>query len=881
MAEQADLFLTGRVVCEFVEHLITGIERAVDQILAYMSIDNTQTDRGTNNASELSPKESRARAFEITKEVILIIRRGIDAVNSFSRLSMGVNLQFINAANYELLTQTSAHKILCAYYEFAHELAEDYSHIKPGDNGIANRKICVLPIPHFNSVQPEAQLLYPHGYVDLVPPKEPPIHPAVVRVPNIDTFLRVYEIVPYLRHEYNHFLHLRNSSEENNYVRNIYLLRNTMVEISRLIVLGLAEYAGAEYSLILKEKRGTDRLINCVAAVLITNFFDDEKLEKLLPNMLFTEIKAVLIRFLKDSILHGSPNDVEMLSRKDGVDILFELIEKYANPGDKNITREYLENLKKDAYSARSMYADEDATYDKHMQMVNYAFRDQQLFSTLLQQIDDSIKNIQIRLDILNIKIQSDSASDREIAEQLKLRNLHRQEKNRRENFCIEWKYVEDLFFDALQQPPYNSGNRSDVTTGIRIGGDMIKKVITREIIKALDDNISDIELSANIPLRLMQEYERIRVWVKRKGDQVPLFWKLGEDLIRDTVNNCFTTYNEARSDIFMCKTLTFNSAGYVYFLVRSMARNMNDPIDAAFYRRVLLTMHSLCETKVYSTSALYHALIKEYELLVQARVTYLNTKLDILCDGILITAPKKLFSKQYVDIADFSGTKDNETIAAVETIKSSLCGALNREQKRRNERFKRMCENELNIRVRDYMDAEADERRSSIENLFIAFPELSVLSEGLSVCRQVLNYNENPGVGHGEQRKECERFVNRYDSMVALCADQFSDLLEVERLLYKVRRLPECQVYEIEHTQQIAKVYAERHSGLEHKNANINRVITRIGEYYNGSCGEDVATEYTTRKMTDDGVKFINEFYWKNRARMADWRKPEAEDDK
>lgn len=905
MAEQADLFLTGRVVYEFVDNLITGIEKAVEQILIftaaalvphYIADDSEQNNENNNHLIDLSPTDSRDRAYKITSIVIRLIRRGVDAVNSFSRLTMGVNLQFINAANYELLTRTSAHKILCAYYEFAHELAEDYSNDGNDgteDNGIVSRKICVLPIPHFNSLQPEAQRLYPHGFVDLEPSLVAPVHPAVVRLPNIDTFLRVYEVVPYLRHEYNHFLHLRDSKEKNNSFRNNYLLRVTMDEIARLIIMRLIEYTGAEYAVLLNCTEGIQHLIDCVTDILKSDFLNDER-QMLLDNMLIEELRVVLKHYLKNLLMYSDPDAIEKLSRKDGVDMMFSLIDKYVKINDSNITKNYLERLKRNAYSAKFEATDLDSdiktakdrnTNDEKMQEIHDAFNHNdkdkdkdQLYDIMLKQFDGSIKDLTTRLDEIAVKIKDGSATDREAAEQLALLNLCKHEEKRKKIFIIEWEYAKGLFFDALQQPPYSSAEDSIVNSG---DNEVMEKTIIREIIKTLDENISAIGSSHNGYLRLIQEYEKIRVWLKHRGNQFPYFWKLHEALTVETVDNCIETYSEARSDIFMCKTLAFNSAGYVYFLVRSMARNMNDPIDAVFYRRVLLTMYALSKKTEYTMSALYREFSHEYELLVQARIAYLTTKLDILCDEILAAAPETLFSNQYVDVIDFSGTKENITITAVQIIKSSLYEALNREQKRRSERFEKMYNDELDIRVRDFMDAETNELRSSIENLFIAFPVLSKLSERLSVCRQALSNNDNPDIGQSEQHKECERFVNRYDSMIALCADQFSDLLEVERLLYKVRRLPECQAYTIAHVKKIADVYAERYAGLKHKNASINSVVTRIGEFYNGTRGEDVATEYTTRKMTDDGVKFINEFYWKNRARMADWRKSEAEDDK
>jgi hypothetical protein len=895
MAEQADLFLTGRVVCEYIEYLIDGIEKAVGQISEHLSIVsyNVNNDENSNDnairVNELSREGSRARVSKITTEVIKIIRHGVDAVNSFSRLTMGVNLQFINAANYELLTQTSAHKILCAYYEFAHELSEDYSNDNPGDNGIANRNICVLPIPHFDSVQPEAQLLYPHGYVDLElsekPPEKPPVHPAVARFPNIDTFLRVYEIVPYLRHEYNHFLHLRKSDETNNCVRNKYLLRNTMTDISQTIIFGLVDYAGVEYAILFNDNQRLQRLIDSVSDVLVAEFIDDSTRRSLLPNMLFDELRAALIRYLEKALSYAVPDTNEKLSRKSGVDLMFDLINKYANPNDPIITQKYLKILKNNAY-----YAFPLNRADNRMQNVYDAFIGRQLFGALLQQIDDSINDIRSRLSALE-NVQINNTDNRKTADRSKLRNLYKQELKRKETFFAEWEYVEKLFFDVLQQLPYGEDNHNGDEDIFAVGSDAIKKNVICKLVSALDENIADMELSGNIPLRLIQEYEKIRVWIKRKGNQAPLFWKLHKPLIESGVYDCFTVYNEARSDIFMCKTLSFNTAGYVYFLIRSLSRIESEPLDAIFYRRVLVTMHALSKkAETLSTSILYCEFAPEYELLVNARVAYLRTKIDYLCDEILKTAPRNLLKKKTVDITDFTGSIDLQPDSIAIQLKFTLREDVARIRERLQENFLEMCKDKLDTIFCDTMDAMSDESETPIETFFKPFPEqpqtfseLSQISAALSGCHSTLRDDDGDGdddFEHIEQRKRCENFIDRYNSMLALCADQLSDLLAIEMLLYKIRRLPECRAYETEHAKAIANVYGQRYATKQktHNNTNIDHVISRIGEYYNGTCGEDIASKYMTSQMTADGVKFVNEFYWKNRARMAQWRESYTE---
>jgi len=924
MAEQDDLFLTGQLVREYIESFILGIEKAVEQISLHISAgtaikltpnwvcDAAQDLKQAEVIFEISSEESTVRARELTDRVIRILRSGVDALNVFSRLTMGVNLQFINAANYELFTQTSANKILSAYYEFSNELAWEYSNESPGDNGLANRLIRVLPIPHFNSLQPEAQLLYPHGFVDLNPAKlindaQRPIHPAIVLLPNIDTFLRVYEIVPYLRHEYNHFLHLREDEEGTNEKRNSHLINITAMEIARKIVFELVNASSAEYAIITNNVQILNFLETRVVQAIIKPLKENAELSKLLPNMLFGELRAVLHNYFEQLLLKNTHISSEVLSRKNGIDMLYEVIDRYIDPNDENIDRDYIEASKVLAYGV------ELSDFNTVTSNGKTEIRAEIFMPFAQNRIHNKIDE-QLTKTISDLKAKKHEAEHNQ-ATLIRLDNLIEQAKTRKGFFEAEWKYAVARFIDALKNPVLFQ--KQEI---IRIGEksiniDGIANDIKVAIETALDESINEINEADSIePLRVRQEYEAVRVWVKRKGLQAPYFWKLPESYIKDAVFDCFTIYNEARSDIFMCKTLCFNIPGYIYFLVRSLSRTDNAPLDSLFYHRALLTMHSLSaaatenEPKAteldidaeVSTSNLYSTFLEEYKTLLNARLSYLLSKIDFLCTNILSEAPiglledLDLFSKACDDgfanretacnpIEEKDGNKSRQSMllgVIRNSLKTDLTQAV---YTARVELFTELCQPNISIQTRARMATTSTTQRIPIKLLYEGFPLLSQISDALQYIRSIDSSADTGNISDEEYRRS-KRLATRFDSIIALCADQLSDILEVERLLYEIRNLPNCRKCEVSHVTAIGNVYEKKHKEVDdmhkqHGNSEINHIIQRIGNYYNGTglCNnEDV---YSTRLMTIDGVKFINEFYWKSRGRIASmWEKKQQE---
>lgn len=915
MSEQADLNLTGAIICEYIGYLLDGIERAVKQIkqLEKEAINNAADNKEFEG---LTPEGCRMRSLVLSERVVDIIRIGVDAINTFSRLTMGVNLQFLNAANYELLSKTSAHKLLSAYYEFARELsirfAEDYTQEDFDNNKKAecrddfmfsDRRICVLPIPRLATKSPEAAMLHPHGFLKREDNdyRKHPYYAAVVRFPNIDTFLRVYTIVPYLRHEYAHFLRNRQKGTSSNEERNMFLLDLALSEVSKKIVFYIAEYSNAEYATILGEHCEAESLyrslVNEIASLLKKSYFaaneQDKNRKGRFNYRLFSELQASLISFLKTLLARTTPNESENITRKKGVDQFFEFIDLYYE-GEK-YTKEILEDMMRFAY---------EITYNKmvqflHDQPTNKLNGLVKIPGEILKQLSDAISATAASISELEEKRKKADMSAEDYASLMSLLQLKEIQDSRKETFLSEWSVAERLLYSSLRKSPYiksNSGSTATADAGNRDFVSQFDSKIVAAVTKALDTCIRTLTTADNAdpdnsaPIVLLREFTRMQLWISQKGEQTPKFWMLPEEIIENCVMDAFTIYNEMRSDIFMGTTLRFTPIGYAYLSVQNISRNINPIPDALFYRRHQYTMFALCEdmvdefgnviceiTGIKTVHMMYQRYSSEYKNLMDKRTDSIRRRFEKLIENYLAKYSKHI-PISYFDIENDSEAESllvgNSSIEAcdskdkdsfLETIKQSLLETAKELKNDYDEMSSDKPTNEKMTFAEMMRHDFFSETNHTVMSILTEKPHLKPIKRIYDRVQKLRDRVDNV-VSQGKVKIKYEALISYIERNLAYCIEQIAELYMLNSLLYRVYRLPACTVKEIEHFRTVAKIHRDKMEEKKDNNRSktIDGIIEKISKYYNG----EIIVEQ--REMIEDDMNFIFEFYWKNRARMA-----------
>ena len=246
MGAQSDLYMNGKVIYEYSYYLSVSIYTALRRIVY---LEKLNADNPNIGYDETSQRLSEFLAQQI--------RQGVDAINVFARLTQAVNLQFFSSANYELFTRLNAQKLLIAYSEYMFELSESYR------NG-GKRQLRVLVDPHITSIATESYRLHPHDYTDRLLPEikgfdehivqelegikladynldDYHIHPVLIRFPGFEQYLRVYETLPNLHHEYMHFQHYYSDDEKQN--RNEIVIRLVCCSVADIMITNLLDRA--------------------------------------------------------------------------------------------------------------------------------------------------------------------------------------------------------------------------------------------------------------------------------------------------------------------------------------------------------------------------------------------------------------------------------------------------------------------------------------------------------------------------------------------------------------------------------------------------------------------------------------------------------------
>jgi hypothetical protein len=867
MGEQADLYLNWCVVNNYIENLVVGIERAVYELKHLVTSEDAVAEDAPDN---------NERAAALSLQIVEITKRGVDAINTFARLTMGVNLQFISAATYELLTQTNAQKSLCAYHEFGHELSENYANQGKASSGGGNRKITMLTIPHINSLQPEAQRLYPHGYVD-VDENNPQNHLVTVRLPSVETFFRVYEIVPYLRHEYNHFLHLRGDCEADNYLRNKHLLHATMMEVAAEIINWFAYQSNTDISAI----NGTEDLLNSLknsVCVTLESYFKRKKLnastaEQEIGEFLFSDFKEMLKHFLYEELSVEADFDKARLTRKLGIDKFCDFLLRYVHVAAYE-KKAAIERLRNCAYRVEDMSNQDDENAKCVRSYVHERFLYEEISKILDKECHKWTQEI--------YRLSPEKREERNSYERM------RDYANKRKSlFMREYAAEEEIFLKSVSEFSSVSEN-SDAEPP----DEPLSNSICIQARSYIDSLINFEAHSRDVSLNTLRALEQMHMWLAHTMRNTAVL-KLSEIVLDYAVETAFEMYNEARSDVFMCTTMQFNTIGYLHFLARAQNRTVqSNNQESYYYRRLQLVAYALSN----SCEPLNPQTRLDYEQLIRAKFNKLLDDLNERIDIKYLPAPPELFETDASSVADIYKNNVAEDYTNVnDRLDEVLC------------QFKKKCEEELNEAKKFYIDDCAKMFEPQLDNMFIytrdyetnskteehepihvllqRVPTLRVLWE-MAKCVPPINFvaNERAQIdNNNSSNKEKEdarrakvhnqKFEESLINILGYFAVQFSDIERVRTQLYRIRRLPPPLPKAIEHIRtDVANVYANRRENNCNRfnNDAINNVMDRIRNFYNGADPEKYATNYNEAAMMKDSIRFINEFYWKNRSRMA-----------
>lgn len=173
---------------------------------------------------KVNTKDSEKNLNDLLKNVILSIRKSVNAMNNFNKLLQSVNQQTIQAPNYEIQTEVDIEKFIVAYSEFLRSICREHT-TNHQDNVILPIFTVDIATDMLNT-----ETLFDKFYLDSPDYIDETVVVHSINTPNIESFARMFETVPQLCHEISHGLHLCENYNQNRAL--IYIL---ICDISALV----------------------------------------------------------------------------------------------------------------------------------------------------------------------------------------------------------------------------------------------------------------------------------------------------------------------------------------------------------------------------------------------------------------------------------------------------------------------------------------------------------------------------------------------------------------------------------------------------------------------------------------------------------------------
>ncbi|MDF2609796.1 MAG: hypothetical protein K0R92_1270 [Lachnospiraceae bacterium] len=182
-----DSYLNGKIQHTYLRVLFDNLKRAIPNLPTAKGIDFDDMD--------------------LKRHYVYDFKLCVEAINQFTRFLQNINMQTVQAPQYEIQTKIDSEKLIIAYHEYMYQYLDTY--YKMGNR------------PHF------LPIIYPDASVDKVEVQVPFSEGyqydvdgtmsffVICRVPSFEYFGRVYEMLPWLTHEIGHSMRILKRDERN------------------------------------------------------------------------------------------------------------------------------------------------------------------------------------------------------------------------------------------------------------------------------------------------------------------------------------------------------------------------------------------------------------------------------------------------------------------------------------------------------------------------------------------------------------------------------------------------------------------------------------------------------------------------------------------
>ncbi|MDF2544756.1 MAG: hypothetical protein K0S47_4474 [Herbinix sp.] len=182
-----DSYLNGKIQYTYLKVLFDNLKRALPNF-----------PQGKGNDLD---------GMDLKRHYVYDFKLCVEAINQFTRFLQNINMQTVQAPQYEIQTKIDSEKLIIAYHEYMYQYLDTY--YKMGNR------------PHF------LPIIYPDASVDKVEVQVPFSEGyqydvdgtmsffVICRVPSFEYFGRVYEMIPWLTHEIGHSMRILKRDERN------------------------------------------------------------------------------------------------------------------------------------------------------------------------------------------------------------------------------------------------------------------------------------------------------------------------------------------------------------------------------------------------------------------------------------------------------------------------------------------------------------------------------------------------------------------------------------------------------------------------------------------------------------------------------------------
>ena len=552
-----DSYLNGKIQYTYLKVLFDNLKRALP---------NHVKGKG-NDFDDMDLKRHYVYDFKLC----------VEAINQFTRFLQNINMQTVQAPQYEIQTKIDSEKLIIAYHEYMYQYLDTY--YKMGNR------------PHF------LPIIYPDASVDKVEVQVPFSEGyqydvdgtmsffVICRVPSFEYFGRVYEMLPWLTHEIGHSMRILKRDERNDQLLEIIFdnifqnvvqrwlsendtkrlifryghLKNNLVEIlSKEYLTYYEKYVNPLY----KENRMMDLEYNIL--LFLSNYFNpkdratyadinltynyEEAVKKLLEELTGLGLRyQIFSKKEKTELIQNADSYMKVSNREDFLNHIYECLKSIY----KKLLREYDKRIYKEMEKLQT-----PLNYKlPHLTFMDIIWSDRSVLDKRI--LDLLARNMEIKLPKEIFRKQQIIMRDY-FYEVLKINQIYFSFKKIYEG--ADLKKIDSSKLEGVlssihkKMEPYHNSEKAecfildmDLNNVLSAAGYNHDEMYTA---KQMLDN-----LHSSMSLISMDNYQR---------------W-LGHSV---------TYYREVCADLIMCKILGLNAFGYVRMFMKFIGEVDYEPID-------------------------------------------------------------------------------------------------------------------------------------------------------------------------------------------------------------------------------------------------------------------------------------------------------------